>query len=131
MKGFITFLAVTVLAILITVYDTDMAKYTRKQEEIKATAESMASGAGLYYDDYNYSMGYMKFNREEGRKCMEHIIKNKFKNEIVFYDINYTENVENPAVEVTLTVKGKDMFRLPFLKVNTITRKAKYELPEA
>lgn len=130
MKSFITFIAILSVAVSIVIYDTDMGAYMQKQEKIKALAEDAAAGAALYYDEYSYGQGYMVFNRKEGIKFIDGILKGKFPEDEISYDLEYFEGIRKPAVEVTLKVKGKDMFRLPFLKVENIVRKAKYELPE-
>ncbi len=129
MKGIIVFFSIFILALTIVVYDTDMGAYMQKQEKIKALAEDAAAGAAMYFLEEDYGKGIFKFNRQEGQKFIDFILTNKFPGEKMSYEILFDEDEKAPSVTVSIKVEGKDMFRLPFIKVNSIERKGKYELP--
>ena len=130
MKILIVFMAILSLNTMFLTYQSDMNRFQREQTRVKHIAEECAAGASLYYDEEAFSLGYLRFNREEGKRFIEKILNENFQEPLkVDYEIEYYEypEVRNPAVEVTLTVTGKDWFRLGFLTVKEIKRKTYYE----
>jgi hypothetical protein len=142
MKVFIVFMGILIINIGFLSYQGDMGRYVRCQNFLKATAEECAAGAALYYDEAAYSGGQLRFRYDEGRKYIEHILNQTNREmplprgsaltyEVAFQDdaLGY-EDVDNPSVTVMLTATTEDLFHLPFLKVTSIARTAKYELPQ-
>lgn len=130
MKILIVFMALFSLNTMFLAYQSDMNAFNREQTRVKSIAEECAAGASLYFDEEAFSQGFLRFNREEGKLFVEKILKENFRDPLkVNYEIKYYEYPEviNPAVEVTLTVTGRDWFRLGFLDVKEVKRKAYYE----
>lgn len=123
------------------VFQGDTNKYIESQTTLKAMAEECAVGAALYYNKEEYSRGRMVFNYEEGEKYIEYILDNFHKyadsnQEQLTYDLEYEDDLQGysnenevPSVRVILKIKTKDLYRLPFIKIEEITRSSKYELP--
>lgn len=141
MKVFIVFMALLIVNITFMVYQSDAGKYERIQNFLKATAEECAAGAALYYDESFYGDGELVFNYKSGEEYIDYLLQGirtsspmendtKITYQLVYED-DYTgyRKEEIPSVTVTLKASSKDIFRLPFLTVKEVTRRAKYELP--
>jgi len=130
MKVLILFFAIAVLNVSFIVYQSDMNSYIRENTYIKQTAEECASGASLFYDEESLSEGFYVFDREECEKYVRYIIGKNFPDtseisyKIIYHDAAGTDK---PAIEVEISVGGKDRFRLAFLHRDVITRAAYYE----
>ena len=133
MKILILFYALAILNGAFFVYQTDMNQFIRENTFVKAVAEECAAGASLYYDEEALSEGYYIFNRKECEKYVRYQIEKNFPNpEEVSCEILYRDRPgeSNPGIEVILTVKGRDRFRLPFLEKGVIRRAAYYEFAD-
>lgn len=140
MKVFIVFFALLLLHVSYVVYQGDMNRYVEAQVALKALAEECAAGTALYYDAAEYAEGRMVFNEEEGALYILYILEKSKKNiGLAMKDLSYSVFYEDdrrgyaadgsvPSVTVTLSLKTRDFFRLPFLKVEEVNRSAKYEL---
>lgn len=140
MKIFIVFFALLILHISYVAYQGDMNRYVEAQTALKALAEECAAGAALYYDPEEYAEGRMVFHGEEGAAYILYILEKSKKNiRLAVEDFSYRVFYEDdrrgygadghiPSVTVTLSVKTKDIFRLPFLRMEEVSRSAKYEL---
>ncbi|MDD3350078.1 MAG: hypothetical protein PHC40_04380 [Eubacteriales bacterium] len=133
MKVFIVFLGLLIANITFITYQGDLARYLRLQDFLKATAEECACGAAGYYDEEAFSRGEMLVNAVEAEKYVKYITAQA--EELLEADpggtLSYQIEIlpsELPSVEVQLTLKTSDLFRLSFLKVEEVTRTAKYEL---
>ena len=157
MKVFIVFFALLIINVSFLTYQGDMGRYVRCQAFLKAVAEECAAGAALYYDEEAYSDGRFCFRQEEGLRYIEFILQESDKQMLlphgstIAYEVLFQDDVEgyeddsgsgpagvgpdgesdspNPSVTVELKAATGDLFRLPFLTVTEIKRKAKYELP--
>lgn len=142
MKAFLFFLGLFIINVSFIAYQSDLDRYVQAQNFLKATAEECAAGASLYYNEEEYSEGKIIFKYEEGIKYTEDLIEKSKKcmpfekNCKITYTIEFEDDFKgyqrskNPSVTVSLKVLTKDLFRLPFLKVNQVERKSKYELPD-
>ena len=130
MKILIVFFALTILNTSFLIYQTDMNSYIRENTYIKATAEECAAGASLFYDEEALSEGYYMFDRDECEKYVQYMIEQSFPDmENIVYEIIYYDGpgTPDPGIEVTISSKDKDRFRLSFLEQYRIKRGAYYE----
>lgn len=91
MKILIIFLGISIININILIYQSDLNRYNNAQEHIKIIADEAAASAALYYNEEEYSMGYLVSNREEALKHIEFLI-NKYlidKKSINFKSFDY------------------------------------------
>jgi hypothetical protein len=142
-------------------YQGDMGRYVQSQVYLKALAEECAAGAALYYEEEEFAEGRMVFDYEEGHKYVDYLLNKTtenmplpkssritytihFEDDLQGYEEGLTEyeennpghhrfgsDIKNPSVTVKLTADTGDLFRLAFLKIDQVTRTAKYELPHA
>lgn len=137
MKVFIVSLALFLINLSFLSYHEDMGRYMQAQTYLKALAEECAAGASLYHNEDHYAEGKLIFQYEECQKYVENMIQNS-KKRMPFpkgsdfvYQIDYEDelhgNVDVPSVIVEIKVNTKDLFRLPFLEVTEVKRKARYE----
>lgn len=143
MKPFLFFIALFIINVSFIAYQSDLSRYMQAQNFLKATAEECAAGASLYYDEEEYSEGKIIFKYDEGIKYTEDLIEKSKKcmlfdkNCEITYTIKFEDDLKGyseskePSITVSLKVLTKDLFRLPFLKVTQVERKAKYELPDS
>ncbi|MEG1930140.1 MAG: hypothetical protein RR131_03275 [Anaerovorax sp.] len=140
MKVLIVFMALLVINVSFMVYQSDMGRYERIQNFLKATAEECAAGAALYYDETYYGTGKLVFNYKSGEDYVVYLLQNlggnaQIQGDRIVYELAYEDDLLGytreavPSVTVSLKVGVKDLFRLPFLSVTEVTRKAKYQLP--
>ena len=130
MKLLIAFMALISLYMMFFLYQNDMNQYLREQSKIKSIAEECAAGASLYFDETAFSQGYFLFDKGEAEEYVKYILEHSFPQPyVVSYEIEYREgpDIVKPGIGVTLTVQGRDWFRLGFLSVTEIKRKAFYE----
>lgn len=146
MKVFIVFFAMLIINISFLSFNGDMDRYVKLQTHLKALAEESAAGAALFYDREAYSQGILCINQESARAYIEFLLEkakihypiflegNIMVEEVYFDDASgystsrmYHIRKENPAIVVSLTYCGKDLFRLPFFCVSTISRTATYQ----
>ncbi len=143
MKVFIVFIALLVVSMTFVTYQGDLNRYVQLQTFLKAAAEEAAAGAALYYDEVAYSHGLMIINRVEGEKYIEDLVNRarhrldlkpgeSLSAEVEVRDDSDAAADRGPApfVTVTLRLRVKDMFRLPFLSREEVVRSAKYELAD-
>ncbi|NLY70932.1 MAG: hypothetical protein GX076_04535 [Clostridiales bacterium] len=138
MKVFIVFIGLLILNLTFITYQGDLHRYVQLQNYLKAVAEECASGASLYYDEEAYSQGLMVINRGEAIKYVEDRVNRAFNSlnlkgkQSLTYDIEILDDSKDdslsPYVIVTLRLNTNDLFRLSFLKVDSVVRSAKYEL---
>lgn len=131
MKVLIVFYALVILNSMFFVYQTDLNSFIRESDHIKSVADECAAGASSFYDEEARSEGYYSFSREECLEYVSYMVENSFdETDDVTFDIRYYDayGTENPALEVEITVGGKDRFRLPFIRRNEITRAGYYEI---
>ncbi|MEA4988160.1 MAG: hypothetical protein VB095_08880, partial [Anaerovorax sp.] len=112
------------------IYNGDMAHYEKIHLFLKATAEDCAAGAALYYDEEEYSKGEWCIEENEANKFISSQVKlaeetlKKAYNGSLEYEVTYD------TAEVTVKLyyeMENDLFRLPFLSINKVSRVAKYE----
>lgn len=146
MKVFIVFFAMLIINISFLSFNSDMDRYVKLQTHLKAIAEECASGASLFHDQEAYSKGFLSIAEAEANAYIDFVVNKALEIDPAFlrgnvnvealyfddsngyaYCNEYRINKENPAVVVTLTYFGEDMFRLPFLAVNTASRTATYQ----
>lgn len=167
MKVLIIFLGISIIYINILIYQSDINRYNNVQENIKNLADESAASAALYYDEEEYSIGYMVSNKEEALKHVEFIVNSfqakstsiNFKSfDYFFYvfdqskkiyayknsELQYTDDleapfyfiddkgnsilIEEPSIIITIDAYFDDMFRLPFISIESISRSSMYEL---
>lgn len=130
MKVFLVFMGILLINLSFLVYNGDMAQYEKMQVFLKATAEDCAAGAALYYDEEKYSKGEWCIREAEAEQFI--LKKVKFAEEmlgrayggVIEYHVLYSEK----EIEVELCYYlNKDLFRLPFLSMDNVSRTAKYE----
>jgi hypothetical protein len=80
MKILIVFIGICIININILIYQSDLNRYNNAQEDIKNLADEAAASAALYYNEVDYSMGYLVSNKEEALKHIEFLI-NSYLNE--------------------------------------------------
>ena len=149
MKTFIVFLALLIVFTSFLSYTSDLDRYVKLQNHLKALAEECALGSSLFADEDEYSEGrlvideisaqeYTGFLTREAVLIMPPLEKGSLSAEVKIYDDakGYEGAAEYgfisglPGVVVTLTYTGPDMFRLPFLEITEVTRTAVYQWQE-
>lgn len=141
MKVFIVFISLLVINVSFLSYQGDMNKFVRQQATLKYIAEECAATAATIVSAEEYANGRIVFDYESGNVYAENFaiytlenwgIKGSIKCTLEFEDedMGYSlENVNNkPAVTATVKLDTEDIFRLPILSLNSITRKARYQL---
>ena len=146
MKVFIVFFAMLILNISFLSFNGDMDAYVKLQIHLKALAEESAAGASLFHDKERYGEGLLSIDETAANAYIQFLVQKREENDSLFskgdisIDTFYFDDVkgyaccseyrvckEKPAVVVTLTYCGDDMFRLPFLFVDTASRTATYQ----
>ncbi|MBN7772063.1 hypothetical protein [Clostridium aminobutyricum] len=145
MKVFIVFVSLLIVYVSALVYQGDLGRYVHEQVLLKEAAEECAAGAALLMDKEEYANGKMVFDYEAGQKYaqeyLEYIKRNsrvlsagevdykiEFEDDKIGYFSSNTDKI--PAVTVEIKVLTEDLFKLPFLNVTSLERRARYELPE-
>jgi hypothetical protein len=148
MKTLTVFIGLAMMFTATVCFQSDAGRYARAQTYLKALAEECAAAAALFYDEEAYAEGWMVFNAREGGACISHILENTppppdftpagpFSYEVEFYDDDrgYARPAVGfaptsaPSVAVRISVATEDIFRLPFITVESLEREAMYELP--
>lgn len=146
MKVFIVFFAMLIINISFLSFSSDMDRYVMLQSHLKALAEESAAGASLFYDREAYSRGILCIDQENAGAYIEFLLekakshyaifsggsiesKELFFDDIIGYENAFAYHIhkENPAIVVTLTYCGEDLFRLPFFNVSVVSRTATYQ----
>lgn len=149
MKTFIVFLALILVFTSFLCYTSDLDRYVKLQNHLKALAEDCACGSSLFADENEYSEGrlvidessalrYTDFLTREAVRNMPPLADGHISAKVTIYDdakgyegaAAYGFKSGLPGAVVTLTYSGHDMFRLPFLKVTQVTRTAVYQWEE-
>ena len=149
MKTFIVFLALLLVFTSFLCYTSDMDRYVKLQNHLKALAEDCACGCTLFADENEYSEGRLVIDENSACRYTDFLIREAVRNmppladgkvsaDITIYDD--AKGYEGAAAQgfrsglpgavVTLVYTGPDMFRLPFLKVTKVTRTAVYQWEE-
>ncbi|MEI8215745.1 MAG: hypothetical protein WCF96_01485 [Eubacteriales bacterium] len=167
MKVFLIFTSILTINIGALIFQSDFNRFTIFSEVVKNFADEAASSTALYYDEDNYSNGYLVSNKEEAMEHLEFLIDSlmkkyndqgimdieyniyfadqsnmiyAFKNskmiyekEIIFpfYFDDESQNsilVSRPSIILNLSLKFNDIFRLPFIKQEVVSRSSMYEL---
>lgn len=146
MKAFIIFLALMILFTSFLSYTSDLERYVKLQNHLKALAEDCACGSSLFADENEYAEGrlvideksalnYTDFLTREAVLNMPPLAEGSINAEVKIYDdakgydgaAVYGFKSGLPGTVVTLTYTGPDMFRLPFLTLTEVTRTAVYQ----
>jgi len=145
MKVFIMFLAFMIVFSASLVYRNDMELYMRMQDSLKRLAEDCAAGGSLATDRDLYASGRLCIDREDAERISSVLIEKAMEKTMfsggtisqtvkIFDDVKGYDGIEGyglsagrPAVAVSLTYSGPDIFRLSFLKIQTVTRTAVYQ----
>jgi len=145
MKVFIVFLGIFIISVSAVVFQGDLGAYGHELLLLKEAAEEGAAGAALCLNEEEYAKGNLVFDYKEGEKYIEDYLAYIKRNSkalsegenyynIIFQDdkLGYSlENVEKiPSVTVEVKVLTEDLFRVPFINVTSLERRAQYELPE-
>lgn len=167
MKVLIVFLSIFIINISLLTYQSDVNRFNNIQETIKNLSDEGAASSSLYYDEVEYSMGYLVANRDEAIKHLEFLfshMKNQYINieiasieyYIYFFDQsnkmyaykngslvsenliampyyfidenNNTIIIREPSVVLNVNLSIKDIFRLPFIKQESVSRSSMYEI---
>ncbi len=141
MKTYIVFLAMMIAGLTALSYNTDMMSFVYEENLLKAVAEECASGAAMLQDEEAYSEGRTVFDREKGVKYaddhVEYVICRHSKGKSYDVSLEFEDDEKGystgnaaciPTVIATVSMECDDMFRLPFITVTGVTRKAAYEL---
>ncbi|NCB41081.1 MAG: hypothetical protein EOM59_00420 [Clostridia bacterium] len=146
MKVLIVFFAMLIINVSFLSFNSDLNRYVKLQIHLKALAEESASGASLFNDIEAYSNGVLSIDEEAASDYTNFLIETALERDAIFRRGNISANIvyfdsikgyeglqsykiqnENPAVVVTLTYFGDDLFRLPFVCVDTVSRTATYQ----
>ena len=112
---------------------------------LKEAAEECAAGASLFLQEEAYSRGTVVFDYEQAdgyiKSYLAYIKRNSkalsqgrafytavFEDDEMGYSPDNTDKI--PAVTVQIHVDTADLFRVPFIEVTSLERRARYELPE-
>lgn len=145
MKIYIVFLGIFLVSVMGLSYQGDLGAYIHEEMVLKEAAEECAAGASLFLEEEAFAEGLIVFKYEEGRsyaaKYLEYIKRNSkaLKNGTVDWSMSFEDDMQGyektngkriPAVSVKIRVTtSEDMFRVPFINVNSLERSARYELP--
>lgn len=145
MKVFIVFLGLFMVSVYAIVFQGDLGAYGNEELLLKEAAEECAAGASLLLNEKEFSKGKIVFDYEEGEKYTKNYlayIKRNSKalsNGVVHYQMEFEDEKKGylssnkdkiPAVTVEISVATEDLFRVPFIEVTSLERRARYELPE-
>ena len=167
MKILIIFVSILIINTGALIFQSDFNRFNIFSAFAKDFADEAASSIALYYDEDNYSNGYLVSNKEEAMEHLEFLIDSlmkKYNNqgikdieynlyfvdqsnmiyaykngkliyekeiEFPFYFNDASENsilVSRPSIILNLSINFKDIFRLPFIKQEVVSRSSMYEL---
>lgn len=146
MKVLIVFLGLLMIHISFLSYHSDMDRFEKMQTALKAAAEEAAAGAALCQEEEQYGKGLLVIDKKEAEHYVSFVAKDietklpqtmearvDYEMEIYDDETGYQGikrrgiEEEFPAVWVRLTVKSRDLFRLPFLEKTVTKRSAVYQ----
>ena len=141
MKVFIVFLCILLVSVGFLVYEGDYSNYLRLGEYLKDLAEEAAIAAAMYFDAHNFGQGLYILSETEGEKAVGYMIAEanaslaQVREGILTYELElfdaekgFDGNDTYPSAKVTVTYTCEDLFRLPFLRVTSVSRQGKYEI---
>ena len=141
MKIFIVFLCVLIVSVGFFIYEGDLSNYLRLRDYIKNLAEEASIAAAMYYDEAGFGQGLYILSETEGEKAVSYLMANanrslsRVREGILTYELECFDAEKGfdgtdryPSAKVTVTYTCEDLFRLPFLRVTSLTRQGKYEI---
>jgi hypothetical protein len=144
MKVLLVFLALMMLNLTFISYKGDLNRYLQLRTFLKAVAEESAGGAALYYDEEAFGFGNMIIKDRDAELFVDSLVMRAGQllsledGESLDYEMVILDDRDggaarglSPTVEVILTLTSRDLFRLPFLTVEQVSRAAKYELADS
>lgn len=93
MKVFIIFMAFMILNINSIVFHNDLTEYRQISDYIEKTAENCAHAASMYYDEYEYSDGFLVYDGDEGCRYTEYEIARRMSGK-------YSEKIKNIDAQI-------------------------------
>jgi hypothetical protein len=139
MKVFIVFLCVLILSVGFFVYESDLSNYLRLESYLKALSEEAAVAAAMYYDEQRFGQGFYILSETEGLKAVGYLVTEAnralsevregiltYRLELFDAEKGFDGTDAHPSAKVTVTYTSSDLFRLPFLRVTSVTRQGKY-----
>lgn len=145
MKTFLVFCAALLLQVSFLAHYSDLNRFALLQKEVKVLAEECASGAALQLDEASYALGrlvidegraqaFVEEAKERARRSGLLALGGRLRSELVLFDDEkgyagcqiYGLPPEVPGAAVAVTYEGEDLFRLPFLSLNRLSRRAAY-----
>lgn len=132
MKVFIVFLGLLMVNLNFFAYTSDLNRFEKLEQRLKAAAEDCASGAALYYDHDLYGEGLYHIDQ---RKAQDYIAAQleaaeKELNKYLICTLSAQAEFQDRSVVVAVNYQGEDLFRQPFLKKTEVTRIAEYKWEE-
>ena len=119
MKVFVFFFAMLLLLSSFMCFSADMGRYVRLQSELKNLAEDCAAGLALLTDAEEYSKGNLVIDRSAAESFVSFMLKAHPK-------LSASFESDGRSSLVVISYSGPDIFRLPFLKVESFSRSAVY-----
>lgn len=89
MKVLLYFFAIIAVITSFNVFQTDWDVFSSEQEKLKHIADDCSAAAMLYYDEKSFSEGVKIFNKTQGNKAVEYILKHDLKKEPKNYFVYY------------------------------------------
>ena len=132
MKVFIVFTALVLVFAAAFVYVSDMNSYVQLQRHMKALAEECSAGGALLFTEEAYSDGEIIISQPDAQRFAEQIIQTSkiSSTPLSFGNLSVSAELVSPdAIKATVFYTadpGRDIFRLPFLSVTTVSRSALY-----
>ncbi len=141
MKVFIVFLCVLIVSVGFFVYEGDLSGYLRLEDYLKNLAEEASIAAAMYYDPSKFGQGLYILSETEGLKAVDYLVSeanlalSDVREGILTYELELFDAEKgfdgtdtHPSAKVTVTYTCADLFRLPFLRVTSVTRQGKYAI---
>lgn len=144
MKVFLVFLALLIVCVSFLCLWSDMNQYALIQQSLKEYAEEAASGIALLLDAECYAQGMLCIDSALAEAYIDYLVEYVTKKKYFAPPgiVNASYRIVNdpsetsgeggssynsyPIVQVELTYRGRDLFRLPFICVDEIRRTAVY-----
>lgn len=127
-------------------FHSDMTRYQKLQVYLKAAAEEAACGSALFQDEEAYGRGILAIREQDADAYARFVMAqtdSELKKSIdgsVAYDLEIFDDERGydgctayglapgmPAVRISMDVSCRDLFRLPFLRVERVRRSAVYQ----
>lgn len=127
MKTFIVFLALLLVMSCMFVFQNDMDRYIRLQDDLKTLAEECANGGAMCISSTYGEPGVTLINAEAAQKyCEYRCSETDLSGGTVTASSSLTHG--GTALVVRLVWTGQPLFRLSFVRsVDTLSREACYE----